>query len=247
MSVCDVQQELRRFYERNPFATVESEAKPDVAVSVRLQQALVSSDLANLQLKADVSGIGKVDASLKYVRRVPSDALIFGSVGFGVCTTNWAEHAVIDISANSAQYNLLFSSQVEPDEENGNLNLRYELQNDQTLNLNLSPSPILAFFGNKPYLAINCPSAVIGTFIMGTGEAIFTREDARKVMPLFTGENYPFKVSKASFNLQVSKLVMCRSLDKAKCEVDTLKLAPHSVGNAIIFTAWDPSNSKKGS
>ncbi len=233
-SVCDIEQEFGRVYEHNPFATVESDTEPDVSLSVGVNGAALSSDLSQLRAKTTLSGRGTVKVGLNYVRRAPTDILIPG-VGLGICTTNWKENASLGVSVQSADYDVPFRGSIEAVSD-GTIDLRYELQDEQTIYINFSPSPMSAFFGNKPHLTLNCPVFVVETFGVGVGEALFTPEDARKAMPLFTGENYPYKLKNTAFAMRVPKVKLCKSPDPAQCSANMLVLTPRMTGTAILFT-----------
>lgn len=230
-SACDTQQEVRRFYEHNPFAAVEARLKPNIAVNAVLQHAEISSDLVHASGDAIVSGNGEVNAGLKYMRRLPTDALWIPPVG--LCATDWSESTILHVAGAAAPYHLVFEGQLNDDASAGKVVANFKLTSEAIVHVDFQPPPIKAFFGDKPHLTLNCPVAVIGSFVMGTGEAIFTPEDARQVLPLWTGKDYPYHVQDLGFKVEIPKLPVCRTLDKTKCETDQLLLQPH-VGDKVL-------------
>jgi hypothetical protein len=232
-SACDTQQEVRRFYEHNPFAKAEARLKPNIAVKAVLQHAEISPDLAHLAGDAIVSGSGEINAGLKYMRQLPTDA--FWVPPLGLCITDWSESTILHIAGAAAPYHLVFEGQLNDDPNAGKIVVNFKLTSEPIVHVDFEPPPIKAFFGDKPHLTLNCPVAVVGSFVMGTGEAIFTPEDARQILPLWTGKAYPYHVKDLGFNIEIPKLPVCRTLDKAECDKNRLLLQPHVGDKVLIF------------
>ncbi len=105
------------------------------------------------------------------------------------------------------------------------------------MHVDFSPPPLKAFFGDKPYLALNCPTVVVGSFVMSAAEGLFTPENARQVLPLWTGKDYPYHVKDVSFTIEIPEMPVCRTLDKARCEADQVFLQPHLSEKVLTFVA----------
>jgi hypothetical protein len=238
-AACDGGQEIGRFYEHNPFAALESTVKPHITIDATIESATVSSDFAHLDVKATLAGRGGVDVGLKYIRKFPSDILLPGTMGFGVCLTNWNEESHVDITAKSTEYSLGFDGALAEDVEAHELVFTYKLNKEQIIWLDFSPPPMVAVFGSHPQLTLNCPSAVAGAFAVGVGEAIFTQADARQVMPLFSGKDYPFHVKDAELPVRIPQLPVCRSLDTNKCAENKINLIPKIRKASIMYVGAD--------
>lgn len=236
-AVCDIQQEVRRFYEHNPIAVLETEVKPNVAIDGTVNRASVSADLTQLSVNATLAGSGPVDVGLKYKRKTATDLAFGPGFGWGLCTFNWAETTHVDVSAKSNAYDAKFSGTFEDDPGDQSVRLKYTLAENVIVKVDFSPPPIDAVFGKNPHLILNCPTAVVGAFALGTAEAVLTKEDARKVFPALTGKNYPFEIKDTSFTINIPKLLICRTTDHAKCEANSLSLVPTTSSKAVIFRA----------
>jgi hypothetical protein len=236
--VCDVQQEVRRFYENNPIAVLTTEVRPNVLINGTINRASVSADLKQLHVNATMTASGPLDVGLKYERKTATDLAFGPGFGWGLCTTNWAETTHVDVSIKSSSYDVKFAGTFEDDPSNESVLLKYSLAEPLIIKIDFSPSPMDAVFGKNPHLILNCPTAVIGTTLLGTAEAVLTKEDARKALPVLTGHNYPLELDEdTGFPIEIEKLIVCRTLSPDECDKNNFALVPTTSSHGLIFRA----------
>jgi len=232
---CDAEQSVRRFYEKNPVATVTTTMKPSVNLIATVHSATWSADLEVMNVSVSASGSGSLEATIGYDRHNYADAVILGpgvSLGAG-CAADWNAAISEKVSATLDHANVQFvlSSSETPD---GSLRLEFRQAGDQIALVDLSPPPLPALFRNKPSVAINCPLTVIAATVFGVGEAVFTQEQARKVFPLLTGKNYPAKIRDQHFKVDVRPIDICQPVTN-ECKQPIARLRPKMKTKSVMF------------
>jgi hypothetical protein len=238
-AACDIQQEVGRFYRHNPIAKLDATVGAQGQANVKLLEASATPDLGVLQARLSAGGDVNVAANLKYRRKVPTDAVLIPYSG-GLCLFNWSETAKFKAMLSSKEYGLQMRL-LGAERDRDALRLDYMMTNEVLLKVDFSPSPAVALFGGKPHLILNCPMAVVGAFVMGTAEAIFTDTDARRALPLLTGQDFPVLVKNEKVSFRIPPLEVCRTPDKAACSGDSLVLIPSMTPRLIAFLTAMPA------
>lgn len=237
-SACDVEQEIGRFYRKNPVATVSSSIQPDARARLVVTGAEMTPDLKQFLVTFRGSGHGTIKAGLRYDRHNYADiAVVPASISLGTaCAVDWAESISVDATIQELQDTLAFNVSASAGDQ-GNLLLTFTQRDEKTLYADFDPPPLVALFVGKPQVTLNCPLAAIGAVVFGSAEAVFTQEDARQVFPLLTGKRYPQKIEKGEieFKVDLETVTVCAPASKTDCDEPLLALVPGETEKTIRY------------
>lgn len=234
---CSTVQEVRRFFEKNPVATVSTTITPDATLRASLTAAHWSPDLSTFDATLAAEGNGIIRAGIRYDRHNYADAAILGpgvSLGLG-CAVDWAETVKVDSHVTLGPSPVRFTmtpSVVEGDV----LRLQFNQEGTVMAHADFRPGPLVALFAGKPHITLNCPLAAISAVVFGSAEAVFSQEDARKVFPLLTGENYPIELKSQQFKVDIKPVTVCGPGDE-NCEMPMMVLVPIADRTVVRFAA----------
>jgi len=233
-AVCDVGQEVRRFYENNPVATVRASVQPNVTLQAQIADATLADDLSRLSAVMSASGGGPIRARLEYDKHNYTQDILTGGLTLGLtCVVDWTESVDLEVSAQVDSLPVAFSSTFES-MDSGILKWRLTQTDPVTVFADFSPAPLVALFGGKPQITLNCPLLLTGALVWATGEAVLKEEKVREVLPLLTGENFPQTIRNNSFEISIEPLQICPL--GGSCEEPWVKLVPRIGQDAITFT-----------
>jgi hypothetical protein len=225
-SLCDVMAEVGR----HPIANVHVDSTIGADLTASINTASTTADLGALNINATISGSGNAAADISYVRGWQD--LAIPGLSLGVCVADWKDHVATHFSAVAQTFDLAFSGAISAD--NSGVKIQYSLQGDPVVFLNFSPTPIDALFGDHPYLALNCPSVVIGSTLMGAYEGLFQQADARQVLPLLNGHNFPYHAKGQQFSFVIPNQTICVENSGAKC-ARSIQVSPKISGGTLVY------------
>lgn len=238
-SACDVEQELSKFYKNNPVATVKAHVEPNIALRVSVYDAVLSRDLLTMNGGIRAEGGGPIKASIAYDRHNYADGAVLPpglSLGLA-CHADWKEAVEVSATLQPFRKRLSFSARFESKPDRS-IEIEYEQTGAETAKVDFKPAPLVDLFLGKPQVAINCPLALVGAVTFGSGEAIFTQENARKIFPLLTGKDLPIEIKELDFAVQIKPAKVCRE-KTGDCENPLLTLIPVLSSSAVIFKATE--------
>lgn len=235
-SLCDVEQELRRFYASNPVAVVTATAHPDVRLKASVSDASISSDLLSFEGTIAASGGGRIKASVGYDRKNYADAMVIPpAISLGLaCAVDWKESIDIAVAADPLQERVKFAGAwtTKPDKT---LSLVFTQMEAKTAFADFRPPPLVELFLGKPQVALNCPLMGVGAALFGSAEAIFTQEDARQILPLLTGEDFPIELKDNRFSLDLEPIKLCADFKEKDCATPLVILAAEESAASIVY------------
>lgn len=223
-SLCDMEQEVGRYFAKHPIGTMTVEIKPKVDIKLRASEATVSPDLTSFEATLGASGGGMVESSLRWVRKNYAGDVLFpgGATPLSPCITDWKESVTTKVALDAFHAHLRFRGVWSTDGDK-KLVLTYAMQGDETVYVDLSPAPLVELFGGKPHVLINCPLVGFGSVVWGSAEGVFSQENARSVLPLLTGQDFPHNIENESFDLEIEPVEHCEDTRLQACEYTAAK------------------------
>ena len=234
LALCQTEQEVRRFYERNPVATLKTEIKTDISLDASISRASMAPSLTKLDIDIDLTGKGPVHASIDYDRHNYASAIIAPTLSLGTaCVTDWKESVDINVSTELIQQKVSFN--VKAVDLDDSLSLSFEQIGKITLGVDMKPSPLIALFGGKPQVTINCPLTAVAGLTLASGEAVLSSNDVKTFAPLLTGENYPFVLEDNSFDVEIPTMSLCKE-DDVLCPKGMQSFKPKLTQFGIVYS-----------
>lgn len=243
-SLCKSVKEMGRHFEKEPLASITIDFNAEADIQISLPYGNFASDLSKLSANINLTGSGSVKAGIRYKRNdqnyfnmMQTSNLSFFSPA---CKFNWKETVDPDVTLQNLSKNISFDVHWSEEETsiNGEITKFYKLEfkqnSDNLLYLDFKPSPLMELFGKKPQVTLNCPLIGTGAALFGSSEAILTDRDARKVLPLITGKNFPLNIDALSMEVSIKPGEICLGKSEDKC-ISKLVLKPKISKEWIMF------------
>lgn len=235
-AICAAEDQLVGFFNETPVATFTATTRVTGTLGFDLRAVALSDAGDVLHVEAKFEGRADVRADLKSNRHSGPD-MVLAPPGILVdqCLYDW--NAAVDTVASLEPFTARLPLNVEWSETAEDaLSMNFSIQSPIGLEFDLDPEPLPELLRGEPSLIFRCPVLVAGSAIFAAYESQYKPEEDRQVLPLISGQDYPYEVEDLGISARVKPAELCLGeRSDAQCSGVRFNLVPMKNPEFVVF------------